>query len=166
MLGVASAVTSVAAAAFGARDYKKMEISFLFALKMGVLVESVFAVLTFLFASQITWVFTWSEETARIIGDLTQFLRVICILFPTVAVGMLSTAMFQGAGKGLTALIMTILRTLVFTVPCVWFFGIVLEGGLLGVWNGLVVSGLIYVPIAFGWSTSYLRKLKGSPAPN
>jgi putative MATE family efflux protein len=162
MLGVASAVTSVAAAAFGARDYKKMEISFLFALKMGVLVESALAVLTFLFASQITWVFTWSEETARIIGDLTQLLRVVWIFFPTVAVGMLSTAMFQGAGKGLTALIMTILRTLVFTVPCVWFFGIVLEGGLLGVWNGLVVSGLIYVPIAFGWSTSYLRKLKGS----
>ncbi len=162
MLGVASAVTSVTAAAFGARDYKKMEISFLFALKTGVLVESVLAVLTFLFASQITWIFTWSEETARIIGDLTQLLRVVWIFFPTVAVGMLSTAMFQGAGKGLTALIMTILRTLVFTVPCVWFFGIVLEGGLLGVWNGLVVSGLIYVPIAFGWSTSYLRKLKGS----
>ena len=160
MLGVASAVTSVTAAAFGARDYKKMEISFLFALKTGVLVESVLAVLTFLFASQITWIFTWSEETARIIGDLTQLLRVVWIYFPTVAVGMLSTAMFQGAGKGMTALIMTILRTLVFTVPCVWFFGIVLEGGLLGVWNGLVVSGLIYVPIAFGWSTSYLRKLK------
>jgi putative MATE family efflux protein len=165
MLGVASAVTSVTAAAFGARDYKKMEISFLFALKTGVLVESVLAVLTFLFASQITWIFTWSEETARIIGDLTQLLRVVWIFFPTVAVGMLSTAMFQGAGKGLTALIMTILRTLVFTVPCVWFFGIVLEGGLLGVWNGLVVSGLIYVPIAFGWATSYLRKLKGTMEP-
>jgi putative MATE family efflux protein len=164
MLGVASAVTAVSGAAFGARDYKKMEISYLFALKTGVLVECVLAVLTFLFASQITWVFTWSEDTARIMADLTQFLRVVWILFPTVAFGMLSSAMFQGAGKGLTALIMTVLRTLVFTVPFVWFFGIALEGGLLGVSKGLVVSGLVYVPIAFGWSTSYLRKLKATTA--
>jgi putative MATE family efflux protein len=128
MLGVASAVTAVAGAAFGARDYKKMEISYLFALKAGVLVECVLAVLTFLFASQITWIFTWSEDTARIIGDLTQLLRVVWIFFPTVAFGMLSSAMFQGAGKGMTALIMTVLRTLVFTVPFVWFFGIVLDG--------------------------------------
>jgi putative MATE family efflux protein len=162
MLGVASAVTAVTGAAFGARDYKKMEISYLFALKAGVLVECVLAVLTFLFASQITWIFTWSEETVRIVGDLTQFLRVVWVFFPTVAFGMLSSAMFQGAGKGLTALIMTVLRTLVFTVPFAWFFGIFLEGGLLGIWNGLVVSGLVYVPIAFGWSTSYLRKLKGT----
>ena len=162
MLGFASAVTAVAGAAFGAREYKKMEISYLFALKVGVLVECVLAMLTFLLASQITWIFTWSEDTARIMADLTQFLRVVSILFPTVAFGMISSAMFQGAGKGMTALIMTILRTLVFTVPFVWFFGLVLEGGLLGVWNGLVASGWIYVPIAFGWSISYLRKLKGA----
>ena len=162
MLGVAAAVTSVTGAAFGAGDYKKMEISFMFALKAGVLVESVLALLTFIFASQITWIFTWSEDTVRIIDDLTQFLRVVWILFPTVAFGMLSSALFQGAGKGLYALIMTLIRTLVFTVPSVWFFGIVLNGGLLGVWKGFVVSGLIYVPLAFGWASSYLRKLKRS----
>lgn len=165
MLGVAGAVTSVTGAAFGAGDYKKVEISYMFALKAGVLVESVLALLTFLFASQITWIFTWSEETVRIIDDLTQFLRVIWILFPTVAFGMLSSALFQGVGKGLYALILTLIRTLLFTVPFAWFFGIFLDGGLLGVWTGFVASGLIYVPIAFGWASWYLRKLKRAAEP-
>jgi putative MATE family efflux protein len=165
MLGVAGAVTSVTGAAFGAGDYKKVEISYMFALKAGVLVESVLALLTFLFASQITWIFTWSEETVRIIDDLTQFLRVVWILFPTVAFGMLSSALFQGVGKGLYALIMTLIRTLLFTVPFAWFFGIFLDGGLLGVWKGLVASGLIYVPIAFGCASWYLRKLKRAAEP-
>lgn len=162
MLGVASAVTSVTGAAFGAQDYKKMEISYVYALKGGVLIESVLALVTFIFAAHITWIFTWSEESARIINDLTLFLQVVWVVFPTVAFGMLSSAMFQGAGKGLNALIMTLVRTLIFTVPFAWFFGIFLDGGLLGVWIGMVVAGFASVPIAFGWATWYLRKLRKS----
>jgi len=164
MLGVASAVTSVTGAAFGAEDYKKMQLAYMYALKAGVLVEGFLALVTFIFATQITWIFTWSQATAGIIDDLILFLRVTPIFFPTVAFGMLSSAMFQGAGKGLNALIMTLVRTLVFTVPFAWFFAVFLDKGLLGVWIGMVVSGVAYVPIAFGWASWYLYKLRSKPA--
>jgi Na+-driven multidrug efflux pump len=160
MLGVASAVTSVTGAAFGAKDYKKMHLAYMYALKAGVLVEGFLALLTLIFATQITWIFTWSAASAGIIDDLILFLRVVWIFFPTVAFGMLSSAMFQGAGKGLNALIMTLVRTLVFTVPFAWFFAVFLHKGLLGVWIGMAVAGVAYVPIAFGWATWYLRKLR------
>ncbi len=156
MLGVASAVTSVTGAAFGSRDYGNVKISYFYALKVGVLAEMLLTVVTFLFAAQIAWVFTWSKESARIVGDLVVFLRLICILFPTVAVGMLSSAMFQGVGKGVNALLMTLVRTLVFTVPLAWLFGIRLHWGLPGVWIGMVTAGLSYIPIAFGWAMWYL----------
>ncbi|MFC1531921.1 MATE family efflux transporter [Thermodesulfobacteriota bacterium] len=159
MLGVASAVTSVTGAAFGAQEYKKVEITYMFALKAGIIVESILALLTLAFAPQITWIFTWSKESSRIVIDLILFLRVSCFFFPTVAFGMLSSAMFQGTGKGLNALIMTLIRTLVFTVPFAWFFGIYLGKGLLGVWIGMVVAGLAYIPIAFGWAYHYIGKL-------
>jgi len=54
---------------------------------------------------------------------------------------------------------MTLIRTLVFTVPFAWFFGVFLDGGLLGVWTGMVVAGLAFIPIAFGWATSCMRGL-------
>jgi len=117
MLGVASAVTSVGGAAFGARDYRNVKISYLYALKAGVLAEGVLSLVTFLFASQITWIFTWSKESARIVNDLIVFLRVVSILYPTAAFGMLSSAMFQGVGKGINALVMTLVRTL---YPCLY----------------------------------------------
>ncbi|HBF42694.1 MAG TPA: MATE family efflux transporter [Desulfobacteraceae bacterium] len=160
MLGVASAVTSVTGAAFGAQDYKKVEISYMYAIKAGVLTESVLALGIFIFAAQITWIFTWSKESARLVGDLTLFLRVLWLLLPTVAFGMLSSAMFQGVGKGLSALIMTIIRTLVFTAPFAWFLGIYLDWGLLGVWIGMVAAGISYIPIAFGWATFYIRSVQ------
>ena len=159
MLGVASAVTSVTGAAFGARDYRNVKISYLYALKAGVLTEIVLALVIFLFAPQITWIFTWSKESARIVSDLVLFLRILWLLLPTVAFGMLSSAMFQGVGKGLNALIMTLIRTLVFTVPFAWFLGIYLDWGLPGIWIGMVAAGIAYIPIAFGWAILYIRKL-------
>ena len=90
---------------------------------------------------------------------LSLFLRVLWLPLPTVAVGMLSSAMFQGVGKGLNALIMTIIRTLVFTIPFSWFLSIYLDWGLRGIWIGMVAAGIAYIPIAFGWVISYMRKL-------
>lgn len=160
MLGVASAVTSVTGAAFGARDYNKVEISYLYAMKAGVLFEGVLALLAFTFATQISWIFTWSSESTRIVGDLVLFLRILCLLLPAVPFGMLSSAMFQGVGKGFYALIITLIRTFVFTVPFAWFLGVYHGWGLPGVWIGMVAAGIVYIPIAFGWAFSFIRKLQ------
>ncbi len=157
--GVASAVTAVTGAAFGARDFAKVRISYLYALRAGVLVEIALALVIFLLAPQITWVFTWSEKSARLVNDLVLFLRVLWLILPTVACGMLSSAMFQGVGKGIYALIMTLIRTLVFTVPFAWFLGVYLGWGLKGIWIGMVSAGLAHIPIALGWSLSYIKKL-------
>jgi len=154
----------VAGAAFGARDYRNVKISYFYALKAGVLTEIVLALVIFLFASQITWIFAWSKESARIVSDLVLFLRVLWLLLPTVAFGMLSSAMFQGVGKGLNALIMTLIRTLVFTVPFAWFLGIYLDWGLPGIWIGMVAAGIAYIPVVFGWAILYIRKLGRSEA--
>ena len=160
VLGVASAVTAVAGAAFGAREYGKVEIAFSYALKTCVAVEGVFALLMVLFAAQITWVFTWSSDSERIVNDLVVCLRILWVLLPGTAFGMLSAAMFQGVGKGLYALMMTLLRTLVFTVPLAWLFGIQLDWGLRGVWIGMAVAGLSYAPIAYGWAILHMRRLE------
>jgi len=160
MMGLARAVTPVTAAAFGAKDYRKMETSYLYAIKLGVMIETGIALVTLLFASPITWIFTWSGESARLADDLRLFLRMIWVFYPGVAFGMLSGAMFQGAGKGLNALIMTLIRTLVFNVPFAWFFGVYLDRGLKGVWIGMILASLAYIPIAFGWAYSYLQRLK------
>jgi Na+-driven multidrug efflux pump len=137
-----------------------METSYLYAIKLGVMIETGIALVTLLFASPITWIFTWSGESARLADDLRLFLRMIWVFYPGVAFGMLSGAMFQGAGKGLNALIMTLIRTLVFNVPFAWFFGVYLDRGLKGVWIGMILASLAYIPIAFGWAYSYLQRLK------
>ena len=115
-----------------------------------------------LFANQITLIFTWSSDSERIVSDLVVCLRILWVLLPSAAFGMLSSAMFQGVGKGFYALIMTLLRTLVLNVPLAWLFGVRLDMGLRGVWIGMASASIVTVPVAFGWAMLHIKRLEKS----
>jgi Na+-driven multidrug efflux pump len=77
---------------------------------------------------------------------------------------MLSSSLFQGVGKGLYSLIVTILRTIILIIPLAWIFGVILGWGLVGAWWGLVVANIIGSAITFIWAKLYVNDLlKSSP---
>jgi putative MATE family efflux protein len=160
MLGVASAVTAVTGAAFGGLEFDKVRTAYFYALKAGVLIELILGVVVVILARQITWIFTWSEESRILVPELVVFLRILWIMFPTAPFGMISSAMFQGTGKGTFALGATIIRTIVFTVPFAWLLGVYFQMGLYGVWIGMAVAGVAYIPVVFGWAWRYLNRLQ------
>jgi len=159
LLGMATAVVSVTGAAYGARDYEKIKIAHLYALKIGIIIETSIAVATFVFAPFITAAFTQSADTARIGDDITTFLRIICIFYPAIAFGMLSSAAFQGVGKGVYSLLATVLRTILLIVPLAWLFAVILGWGLIGAWWGLVIANIIGGVISFLWMKIYVNGL-------
>ncbi|MEN6379078.1 MAG: hypothetical protein ABFD15_05815 [Methanofastidiosum sp.] len=73
---------------------------------------------------------------------------------------MFSSAMFQGTGKGINSLIITLFRTIIFTVPFSYLFAIPMKMGLNGAWWGLVVGNVIGATIAFIWARIYIKGLK------
>lgn len=165
LLGMATAVVSVTGAAYGAHAYKKIDTAYLYALKIGIIIETSIAVLTFVFAPAITAAFTQSADTARIADDIITFLRIICIFYPATAFGMLSSAAFQGVGKGMYSLAATILRTIILIVPLAWTFAVILGWGLIGAWWGLVIANIIGGTISFIWMKIYVNGLLKQPLP-
>lgn len=166
LLGMATAVVSVTGAAYGAREYKKVDIAHIYALKIGIIIETTIALITFIFAPVITIAFTLSSDMARLGPDITTFLRIICIYYPATAFGMLSSSLFQGVGKGLYSLLVTILRTIILIIPLAWIFAVVLGWGLTGAWWGLVVANIIGSAVTFLWAKIYVNHLlKTSPQP-
>ncbi|MBN2533029.1 MAG: MATE family efflux transporter [Spirochaetales bacterium] len=160
LLGIATAVTSVSGATFGAREFEKLDTGHSYAVKMGTVIEICIAIFTFLFAPLITRVFTWSPGTAGLTDDIIILLRHTSIYYPAVAGGMLSSAMFQGTGKGTASLVITILRTLVLTVPCAALFAIIFEWGMEGVYMGLIIASWGSSFFAFIWARLYIKNLK------
>ena len=95
-----------------------------------------------------------------------MYFRIVAIFYPGVAFGMMSSSMFQGTTKGNYALIVTLIRTLVFGAPFAYIFALPLKMGLDGVWWGMVLGNVFGSILAFSWAMIFIRKLmkeRGNP---
>ena len=163
LIGIAMAVTSVSAAAYGAREYGKLTVAFHYAVRLGFIIEMFVAASVFLLAPQIAAMFSMGEGGERIQDDIEGFLRIIVIFFPLTAFGMFSSALFQGTGKGVYALAVTIVRTVILAVMFAYLLSTVLGFGLTGVWWGMVIGNTGGSIIAFTWARYYISRLNGEP---
>jgi putative MATE family efflux protein len=159
LIGMGTAVTSTAAAAFGAREYGKLAVINGYAFKVGLVIACGIALLTALGAPLIALLFAWSPETRALAPDITAFLQIIWIFYPATAGGLLSSALFQGVRKGSYSLVITIFRTIVFAVPFAFVMGIALGWGATGVYAGLIAASWFSSLIAFFWARAHVRKL-------
>lgn len=165
LLGIATAVTSVTGAAFGAKSYDKLNTAYLYSVRTGFLIEIVLAAAIFLLAPFIAAIFTTSPEAVRIQDDLEMFLKITCLFYPGGAFGIASSAMFQGTGKGTYALIATLLRTLLLTVVLALLSTFVFNAGITGIWWALVIANLTGSLISFSWGKYYVNRLQRSMIP-
>jgi len=159
MLGVAAGVTAVTGAAFGAKNKEKLTVAYMYAIKIGIMIELCVAVVIALFAPQISYIFTYSKGAACISTELVKFLRITAIFYVALPIGMSTTAMFEGIGKGTRSLLVTTLRTLIFQVPMAYLLGVVLEFGLTGIWFGIVIGTIMSALVALTWGKMTIKEI-------
>jgi putative MATE family efflux protein len=160
LLGLATAVISVTGAAYGAKEHKKLNTSFMYSIKFGLIIEVIIAFFIFVLAPYITALFTTGQGSEEIVTDLILFLKISCLFFPGAAFGIASSAMFQGTGKGVYSLIATFLRTITLTPIFALVFCCVFDFGLSGVWWAIVSANLIGSLVSFVWARYYVYRLK------
>ena len=159
LLAIGTALISVIAANYGAKNYKNIKIAHRYAMKISIIIAFIVAVLTNVFAGDIASVFTSSGSSSRIASELTSFLSWIVIYYPTMAVGVASTYVFQGVGKGLTAMFQTIMRETGFTIFFAVLLGVVLGYGVWGAWMGIVLGEIVSNNITMLWADYLIKKL-------
>ena len=159
ILAIGTALISVIAANYGARNYKNIQIAHRYAMKISMIFAFAVAILTNVFAGDIASVFASSGSSMRIAGELTSFLQWIVIYYPTMAVGVASTYVFQGIGKGITAMFQTIMRETGFTIFFAVLFGVVFNFGVWGAWMGIVLGEVVSNNITLVWADYQIKKL-------
>ena len=80
LMGIATALLTVAGAAYGARNYEKLKTSFTYSIKFGLVISLILGALTFIFAPQIALLFSYSAATAYLTSQIAFALR-ICLLY-------------------------------------------------------------------------------------
>jgi putative MATE family efflux protein len=159
LLALSTTLVSVAAAAYGGRTYRKLSEAFGYAVRLGTVIAAITAAMTWFFAPQIAYVFTYAEATAYLEPTIVAFLRVISLFFIAVPMGIMSVAIFQGTGRGLISLALNVLRNLAFNAVFVYLFGIVLGYGETGVWFGIVCGNIAGSLISYGIARLYVSRL-------
>ena len=159
LVAIGTALISVIAANYGAKNYRNIQIAHRYAMKLSIIIAVVVMILTNVFAGDIASIFASSGSSVRIASELTSFLSWIVIYYPTMAVGVASTYVFQGIGKGLTAMFQTIMRETGFTIFFAVLLGVVLGYGVWGAWMGSVLGEIVSNNITMLWANWQIKKL-------
>lgn len=159
ILAIGTALISVIAANYGAKNYVNIKIAHRYAMKISMVFAFAVAILTNVFAGDIASIFASSGSSVRIASELTSFLQWIVIYYPTMAVGVASTYVFQGIGRGITAMFQTIMRETGFTIFFAVLLGVVLGYGVWGAWMGIVLGEIVSNNITLIWADLSIKNL-------
>jgi len=159
LVAIGTSVISVAGAAYGARSFEKIRTAHTFSITLGIAISLAISAITFIFARQIAVIFTYSADSAHLAPEIALFLATMCFFYPFVPPGIMSGSIFQATGRGLTSLVITVLRNLIFIAVFAYLFGIVLGFGEHGVWWGIVAGDICGGTVAFIWARYYISRL-------
>ncbi len=159
LVAIGTSVISVAGAAYGARQYTKIRTTHTFAILFGIAISLAISVFTFLFAGQIATIFAYSADSAHLMPEIAAFLATMCFFYPFVPPGIMSGSVFQATGRGMTSLVITVLRNLAFIAVFAYLFGIVAGLGERGVWWGIVAGDIMGGTVSYLWARAYISRL-------
>ncbi len=162
LTAVGSAVAAVSGSSFGANNWKYLSRTHTYGTKFATIIAIVIMLILVIFAPQLSMIFAYTPETAPLIPEITNFLRIASFGLLLVGIGMPSSFMYQGIGRGTTSLVWTIIRELIFTVGFTYIFGIMLNWGLTGIWVGLAVGRILASILNFIYAKYTLKKLKAT----
>ena len=160
LTAIGSAVAAVTGSSFGARNWDYLSRTHLYGTKFATKLALLIMLILVIFAPQLSMIFAYTPETAPLIPEITNFLRIASFGLLLVGIGMPSSFFYQGIGRGTTSLCWTIIRELVLTVSFTYLFGMVFNWGLTGIWTGLAVGRIIASILNFTYARYTIKKLK------
>ena len=117
---------------------------------------SFFCLLFFFFISKhIIPFFTSSENIAQIsIG----YFSIVSFSYPFVTIGMTSSRIMQGLGKGLPVLFITLVRVILINAPLGWYLRRVLEMPIEFVWYCILFSSFVAATLSMLWMRNIIKQ--------
>ncbi|MEE9525873.1 MAG: MATE family efflux transporter [Candidatus Woesearchaeota archaeon] len=148
IIALSTAVITIVGQNVGAKKYDRAEQTVWSSIKITTLIVAFLSILLFIFPKAIFGVFT---NEPQLLAEGISFLRIISLNYVFVAVVILISGAFQGAGKAMPALILNTIRLFVIALPLMWFLSFVLKIGLIGIWWSFVISSIVSSIIAVIW---------------
>ena len=160
LTAIGAAIVAVVGSAYGARNGSYIKRAHTYGCKFAVLIGTVICIILVVFSNQLGFIFAYTPETAVLVPGIALFLQLATLCLPFTGIGMPSTFLYQGLGKGMYSLFWTIMREVVFTVACTYILGIYLGYGLIGIWAGLALGRIIASILNFIFARYTIKQIR------
>lgn len=160
LIGIGTAVLTVAGVAYGAHNYKNLQTAHSYSIKIGFIVSIILGALMFIFSGQIAAVFSYTQASAGLASEIATAISVLSLFVLAIPHGIMSSMMFQGVGKGTYSLLITLLRSLILETVFAYLFCFIFGWGLPGIYGGVVLGCFVGGTIGYIWAKLFIRKFK------
>lgn len=162
IMAIGVSIVAVAGASLGAKKFENINIIHNYGMKIGMVLVVIMAGAIFLLAPYISYFFAYSPESASLQPFCTDFLRIVSLSLIFMPIGVSSTSIFKGLGKGLDSLLIAIVRVIVLEIAFAYILAVPLGMGQYGVWWGIVIGNVLGAAFAYIWSKRYINRLLSS----
>ena len=160
LIGLGTAVLTVAGVAFGAHNYKNLQTAHSYSIKIGFAISIAMGLVMYIFAPQIATVFAYTSASASLAPQIASALSVLTLFVLAIPHGMMSSMMFQGVGKGTYSLIITLARSLILESVFAYIFCFMFGWGVTGIYAGVVFGCFVGGTLGYVWAKFFIRKFK------
>ena len=160
LIGLGTAVLTVAGVAYGAHNYKNLQTAHSYSIKLGFAISILFGALMIIFSSQIATMFSYTQASASLSPQIATAISVLSLFVLAVPHGMMSSMMFQGVGRGVYSLLITLLRSLILESVFAYLFCFVFGWGLTGIYAGVVFGCFVGGTVGYIWAKLFIRRFK------
>ncbi len=158
LIGLGTAVLTVAGVAYGAHNHENLKTAHSYSIKLGFLISVLLGAVMFIFSSQIATMFSYTEASAALSPQIAQAISVLSLFVLAIPHGIMSSMMFQGVGKGIYSLLITLLRSLILESVFAYIFCFIFGWGLTGIYAGVVFGCFVGGTLGYIWAKLFIRK--------
>ena len=160
LLGIGTAVLTVAGVAYGAHNHENLKIAHSYSIKFGFACSIAIGIVMYVFSAQIASIFSYTAASSAMAPEIATAISVLTLFVLAIPHGIMSSMMFQGVGKGIYSLIITLLRSLLLESIFAYIFCFMFGWGVVGIYAGVVLGCFVGGTIGYIWAKFFIKRFR------
>ena len=155
MFSISYGLSTLVGMFFGANRKGKLKQIIIYGLSCSFMIAVITSTVVYIAAPYFAALFTpniFIQDTS------VQYLRLMAIIYPFIAVALPCGRILQGFGLGLPMLVITLCRVLLVATPLSWFFIFVQHKPVEWVWYSMMISAGVSFIVAVSWVIWAIKK--------
>lgn len=140
LTSMCSAFVAVVGTQYGSKNMKYLKLAHHYCCIYSVIIGITVAILFITFSDQLAYIFLISANDFQLFEGISTFIKYTALCIPFLGIGLPSTYLYQGLGKGLQGLFCTTFTEVICTIPATYIFAFILNYGLIGIWIGFIAG--------------------------